>query len=291
MSIIHLFPLQIVFDKTGTLTQGGALRVTDVSFAASNTLQLTNAQAEYVFLQAILISESRSSHPLAAAVVDWAKANAIMLEGNQHHGITLEAKSIAEISGKGIQATFTVESEHGSREMDFAIGNERLMHDIDLKTLATDEQATLNRWKSQAKSVIISAYQIKDASEGQGFGLAHCVALADVLRPEAKDAIQQLKTSGYQVHILSGDNKQTAQAIASQVRISQENVIAEVLPEEKGKHIANLQQRTAQPAAVSSWRKFNRLLWFGKGSGGERKRSVMFVGGEIAFYPAIIHTC
>ncbi|KAJ9092259.1 hypothetical protein QFC21_006901 [Naganishia friedmannii] len=268
----------IVFDKTGTLTQGGELRVTDVTFAAQNSLQLTDAQAECVLLQAILIGESRSSHPLAAAVVEWAKANPILLEGNRHHEINLEAKSIAEISGKGITATFTVASEHNSRDIDFAIGNERLMQDVEIQTLATDEEATLNRWKSQAKSVIVSAYRIKDSPKEQGFQLGHCLALADVLRPEAIDVIQQLKTSGYQVHMLSGDNKQTAQAIASQVGIPQENVIAEVLAEEKGKHIADLQQRTRELVDVSGWAKVYLWLWFGKQRGVERKRSVMFVG-------------
>lgn len=256
------------------------MKVTDVSFANKNTLGLTDAQAEYALLQAILISESRSSHPLAAAIVEWAKENPLSLQDHRQDGIRLEAKSIAEISGKGIQASFTVEFAQGSREIDFAIGNERLMRDIGMKKLTTDEETTLNRWKSQAKSVVISAYRVKNSSEDEGFHSVYRLALADALRPEATSVIQQLKTSGFRVHMLSGDNKQTARAAAAQLGFEDENVIAEVLPEEKGKHIARLQEGAMRSVDASRRGGFNPFKWLGQRRGGKSKPTVMFVGGK-----------
>jgi len=257
------------------------LKVTDVSSATKNTLALTDAQAEYTILQAILISESRSSHPLAAAIVEWAKENPLLLQDHRQDGIRLEAKSIAEISGKGIQASFTVEFDQGSQEIDFAIGNERLMRDIGMKKLRTDEETILNRWKSQAKSVVISAYRVKNSSsEDEGFHSGYCLALADALRPEATDVIQQLKTSGFRVHMLSGDNKQTARAVAAQLGFEDENVIAEVLPEEKGKHIARLQEGAMRSVDASHRRGLTPFKWLGQRRGGNGKPTVMFVGGK-----------
>ncbi|KAJ9091931.1 hypothetical protein QFC21_007044 [Naganishia friedmannii] len=104
------------------------------------------------------------------------------------------------------------------------------------------------------------------------------LALADALRPEATDVIQQLKTSGFRVHMLSGDNKQTARAVAAQLGFEDENVIAEVLPEEKGKHIARLQERAMRSVEVSGRGRFNPFRWLGRRRGGESKPTVMFVG-------------
>jgi len=82
--------------------------------------------------------------------------------------------------------------------MDFAIGNERLMRDIGMKKLATDEETTVNGWKSQAKSVVISAYRVKNSPEEEGFQSAYCLALAARTSPRSygcDPAAQDLRLS------------------------------------------------------------------------------------------------
>jgi hypothetical protein len=80
--------------------------------------------------------------------------------------------------------------------------------------------------------------------------------------------------------MLSGDNKQTARAVAAQLGFEDENVIAEVLPEEKGEHIARLQERAMRSVEVSGRGRFNPFKWSGRRRGGESKPIVMFVGGK-----------
>jgi Cu+-exporting ATPase len=194
----------VVFDKTGTLTRGEP-NVTDVV--------ALGAYSENEIITMAAAAEQASEHPIAQAIVRAA----------QHHGVEVaETETFEALPGKGIRVTMA-----GSRVL---LGNRRLLldHGIDL----TLGEAEMVRLESQGKTAMLLARD--DALIG-------IVAVADTVKPEASEAIGLLQRQHVDLILLSGDNKQTAEAIAREVGI--ETVIAEVLPADKAGVIKDLQAR------------------------------------------------
>lgn len=156
--------------------------------------------------------ESSSQHPLAKAVVDYVKEQGISLK-------TVE--NFQMLSGKGLKGTIDGDM--------ILSGNQRLMkeHDIDLSPV----QAKAQLLASQGKTPLFYAYN------GQMIGL---IVVSDVLKETSQNAINQLKDMGLTIYMLTGDNQLTAQAIGDELGIQ---VIAEVLPQDKEKHIRDLQAK------------------------------------------------
>jgi Cu+-exporting ATPase len=185
----------VVFDKTGTLTLGK----TDVTaivplegLAGSELLRLTAS------------AEQRSEHPLAQAVAARAKADGLKLS---------EPESFEALPGRGLVARV---DGH-----DLLIGNLALLEE---RTIATSAYAKhmAEQFAGEGKTPI---YVASD-------GILHGVlAIADPPRPGSRDAIEALRQMGFETWMLSGDNQQTAEAVARQVGI--QKVIAQVLPAQK----------------------------------------------------------
>lgn len=199
----------VVLDKTGTVTNG--------------TPVLTNVftnQNEEEFLTFVASAEKNSEHPLAQAIVQGIKEKGIPLK---------EASTFEAIPGFGIKATVD------GREL--LIGTRKLMSQNNVSIESALEK--MNDLEQDGKTAMLVAIN------GQYAGI---VAVADTIKETSKHAITRLKNMGLEVIMITGDNKQTAHAIASQVGI--DHIIAEVLPEGKADEIKKLQAEGKKVAMV-----------------------------------------
>lgn len=201
----------VAFDKTGTLTYGSP-RVTDIMPTETIT------EAELIQITASV--EARSEHPLAKAIVDYAKDQSITLQSID----TFEA-----IAGQGIVAQL-----NGSEIQVGRISN--LKTTTPLSRSLTRQQVTL---EEQGKTVI---GVIRD---GNWLGL---LAMADELRPESAQMVKQLQNKGITAVMLTGDNQRVAASIAKQVGI--QDVRAELMPEDKATAVRTLQSEYGTVAMV-----------------------------------------
>jgi Cu+-exporting ATPase len=200
-----------VFDKTGTLTRGRPALTQVVPMAGvSRTL----------LLQLAASLEHGSEHPLAAALLEAAAAEGLEL---------LPATRFEAQVGEGVHAVVDGQS--------LWLGN-RAMAVRFLPDLGEEVSGPLQQLESAGNTVILL---------GQGDAVLGLLAVADTVRPEAREVVERLQRRRIRVVMLSGDNRTTAQAIAAQVGIHQ--VIAEVRPGEKAATIRALQQ-TGQVVAM-----------------------------------------
>jgi len=192
----------VVFDKTGTLTVGKPV-VTDVvpgpGFDADGFLALAAA------------AEQGSEHPLGEAIVTLAKARGLALP---------PVSEFQAVPGQGVDAV--------APDGRILLGNARMMQARGLDVAGLEPVA--RRLAAEGKSVVYVAFA------GETHGL---VAVADVLKPDARAAVAALKSLGIEVAMLTGDTRLTGEAIARQAGI--DRVLAEVLPEQKAAEIKRLQ--------------------------------------------------
>jgi P-type Cu+ transporter len=191
-----------VLDKTGTLTRGKPAVIGVVS---------TNGLAEVNMLRIAAAAEVGSEHPLGEAIVARARELDIELP---------TADRFQAIAGKGVQALVE------GREL--LLGNRALM-----QSSGVHLAGLLQRAEEFALSGATPMYM---AVSGAATGF---IAVADTLRPESREAVEQLRALGLEVWMLTGDNRATADAIAREVGI--EHVLAEVLPNEKADKVRSLQ--------------------------------------------------
>jgi len=214
----------VMLDKTGTITEGKP-KVTDLlpihmDEKTVEALLEKGADPATCLLALSAGLESQSSHPLSQAIVREAKEKGVKM---------IEAKEYQNVSGKGISGTVNGKP--------LLIGNRALMEqeDIDLHEVNED----LRRLQSQGKTVSVVAF------DGHAVGL---IALADVAKSTAKEAVAGLKALGLEVVMITGDNMATAQAIAREVGI--DRVEAEVLPEQKLEIVKAAQEKGKRVAFV-----------------------------------------
>jgi len=193
----------VVLDKTGTITQGKP-EVTDWHWVATDPL----------FPRLLLSMESRSEHPLAEAVVRKLEAEGVL--GRP------QLEQFESITGQGIQAI------HEGRM--YLAGNERMLESHGL-TLPDAAQTLARDWQDAARTVIFFA--------GAGEGLIAVLAIADPLKATSREAVAQLQKQGIEVYMLTGDNPQTAAAVARQVGIR--HFKAQTMPTDKARFIQQLQ--------------------------------------------------
>jgi Cu+-exporting ATPase len=193
----------IVLDKTGTITRGQP-SVTRVVAAGGD------AQRETV-LRLAASAESGSEHPLARAVLRAAEAESLPLA---------DVGGFANLAGMGIEADVEGQS--------ILLGNTKLMqgHNVTLNGL----EAEAARLQEAANTVVWLAV------DGKGVGL---IAIADTVKESSREAIEGLHKLGLKVAMITGDNRQTAEAVARQVGI--DTVFAEVAPGDKAAHVKSLQ--------------------------------------------------
>ncbi|OQO08562.1 hypothetical protein B0A48_06432 [Cryoendolithus antarcticus] len=210
----------VVFDKTGTLTQGVQPNIVQH--------QCFSELAQSTILSMLKGLEENSSHPLARAAVAFATA-----EG----ATAAEILSVDEFAGNGLKCVFAPAYASLIGQYEAVVGNEALLldYDVHIPQEATD---LLDAWKASGHSVMLLACR---NSEDQ-WQLGAIFAASDPLRPEAVSVVRSLQHRGIDVWMLSGDNAKTAYAIAREVGIPPDNVIAGVLPAEKASKVKFLQQ-------------------------------------------------
>ena len=191
----------VVFDKTGTLTTGQP-EVTSV-------IAVSGSEAELLRLAASV--EQKSEHPLGQAIVRHAQSQELSL---------IEVETFQATPGQGVMASVG--------EKTVLIGNRRFCqeHSINLSQLETAAESLAQSGKTPMFMAV----------NGRAVGL---IAVADVLKAGALNALTRIRQLGLNPVMLTGDNRRTAEAIAQQAGIAQ--VVAEVLPEDKAAEIARLQ--------------------------------------------------
>ncbi|VVB80454.1 putative copper-exporting P-type ATPase A [uncultured archaeon] len=195
----------IIFDKTGTITKG-APEVTEIkSFSKYSEKEILRIAASI---------EKSSEHPLAEAIVKKSQDQKIILakisgfKAIPGHGVT------SKISGKT-----------------YYLGNAKLMKDYKLNFV--NYVSEVSRLESQGKTVMFLAESSKK--------VLGVIAVADPIKESSPEAVKNLRKLGLQVYMITGDNERTAKAIASQAGI--DNIFAEVLPQDKARHVKQLQSK------------------------------------------------
>ena len=201
----------VVLDKTGTLTIGRP-EVTDVI--------PTNGMTADDLLALAAAAEQGSEHPLGEAVVAWAKERGLALP---------PVSGFAAVPGHGIEARVG-----GQRLL---LGNARLLSERGVAVGGAE--AAARRLTEAGKTAMYAAL------DARVIGL---IAVADVVKPEARQAVAALHEMGIEVVMLTGDNRRTGEAIARQLGI--DRVLAEVLPEDKAREIKRLQEEGRLVAMV-----------------------------------------
>ena len=204
----------VVLDKTGTITQGKPV-VTDIICAAGKNADKTQ------LLQIAGSLEKGSEHPLAEAIVNYCVTNNISLE---------KVTDFNALFGKGIEGT--VSGTH------YYAGNEKMMEEKGI-SLSAEQKNQIRELAKQGRTPLLFA------DENQFLGI---VAVADVVKPTSKEAVQKFRDYGIHVIMLTGDNEVTAQAIKEQVGIDE--VIAGVLPTQKEEKISALKQAGHKVAMI-----------------------------------------
>jgi Cu2+-exporting ATPase len=200
----------VLFDKTGTLTKGSH-RVTGVA-------SLDGDENRVLALAGAV--ESDSEHPLGRAIRNAA----------EERGTIPAASGFQSMSGRGVEA-----SVDGSK---VAVGGPALLNERQLE-LPTRLVAATGTWKERGAAVL---YVIRD---GKALG---AIALEDEIRPESREAVDLLHQLGVRVAMITGDAKQVAQAVGSDLGIDE--VLAEVLPEDKHRKVEELQAKGFRVAMV-----------------------------------------
>ncbi|WP_051690232.1 heavy metal translocating P-type ATPase [Exiguobacterium alkaliphilum] len=199
----------VIFDKTGTLTQGD-FGVTDI--------EATSAYTEEDVLRLAAAVETASQHPLARGILREAEARELTLP---------EVVDFASITGVGLEGR--VDGAH------VQIVSPRYIREHEL---AIDEVA-FNRLSTAGKTVV---FTLRDGD------LVGMIALADMVRDEAKETVRALKDRGVRPIMLTGDNRKVADWVASQLHI--EEVYAEVLPDDKSRQVQTVQADGSKVAMV-----------------------------------------
>lgn len=200
----------VVLDKTGTLTEGKPV-VTDVVLAKGILRNRLLKQAAAV--------EALSEHPLAEAIVAYAKEKEVAFE---------KAENLTATAGQGVEAD--VAGKH------ILAGNLKMMQERGIQ---------LGEWEAKAVELAEAGKTPLFFAENETF--LGIVALADTLKPTSKAAVDAFHQMGIEVVMLTGDNKRTAEAIARELDIQ---VIAEVLPQDKEREVRRLQEQGKKVAMI-----------------------------------------
>ncbi len=203
----------VVLDKTGTITEGKPT-VTDMVWQVSD--------GDAIRLSPVLYAlEAQSEHPLADAVVNRLRANGIQ-------GAALA--NFESLTGQGVSGRYQNET--------YVVGNSRLLAE---RNLAVDPavQKLAIAWQQEAKTVVYFADQTR---------ILAVLAIADPIKATSREAIDTLKSRGIAVYMMTGDNAQTAAAVAKSVGVK--DYRAEVLPTDKADFVKQLQAQGKVVAMV-----------------------------------------
>src|SRR3990167_4857310 len=203
----------IILDKTGTLTEGQP--------TVSDVLTFHHYKPQQV-IQFAHSLETLSTHPLASAINCYAQEQALT---------PFKLVDFENLPGIGVQAFY--------KKKRLLLGNETLMRQHNIHT--TQAKPAIEKSNNDGKTVILVAY------DDELIGL---ITVSDPIKQDSRDTVAQLMKLGYRVKMLTGDRRGTAKAIAKQIHIKVEDIIAEVLPSEKAAMIAELQKQGWRIAMV-----------------------------------------
>lgn len=201
----------VVMDKTGTLTQGKP-QVTDIA--------LYKAKSEEELLKIAQALEKNSEHPLADAILKYCREKETPL---------IEINEFKSIPGKGVEGYID--------GIPYFAGNEQFMKEKKIDTAVTEQLSA--RLSKEGKTPLYF---------GENNALLGIIAVADVIKPTSRQAVQHFKQMGIKVVMLTGDNPNTAEAIRRQLDIDE--AIAGVLPHEKDKKIQELKNKGQKVAMI-----------------------------------------
>jgi len=231
----------VVFDKTGTLTKG-EMELTDVVALPGTdggehsdgarpssdprpdggALAEPEVTEEFV-LKVAASAESGSEHPLAEAIVEAARERGIDVA---------DPEEFENVPGRGVRAT----TSHGR----VLVGNRALLTDEGVDVAPADE--AMDRLEREGKTAMLVALADGEGAGGDGdYRLLGVVADADTVKDTASEAVAELRERDTDVWLITGDNERTAEAVAEQVGIDPDNVMAGVLPEDKADAVGELQ--------------------------------------------------
>ena len=194
----------VVLDKTGTITEGKPT-VTDLNWVTKST-DLTEVK------QVLYTLESQSEHPLADAVMTRLKSEGIA-------GVILD--QFESLTGLGVSGRYNGHT--------YQIGNRRLMAERGLADQLTTVNGLVSRWQDEAKTVVYFADECQ---------ILAIIAIADPVKQTSREAIHTLRKRGIAVYMMTGDNAQTAGAVAKAVGLS--DFRAEALPADKAGFVKEL---------------------------------------------------
>ena len=207
----------VVLDKTGTVTRGKPA-VTDIVVATR--ADGTPAMSEKALLKLAAALERQSEHPLAEAIMAECETRGI---------VARMVEDFAAVPGRGVTA------REGQNAI--AAGNVRLMNELEVTVPA----GLAEQFAAEGKTPLFFA------KNGE---LAGTIAVADEVKETSAGAISALRSLGIDVRMLTGDNRVTAEAIARRVGLTSEQVIADVLPADKERHVRELQDAGGKVAMV-----------------------------------------
>lgn len=207
----------VVLDKTGTVTRGKPA-VTDIVVATR--ADGSPAMSEKALLKLAAALERSSEHPLAEAIMAECEARGI---------VARMVEDFAAVPGRGVTA------REGQNVI--AAGNVRLMDELGVTVPA----GLAEQFAAEGKTPLFFA------KNGELVGI---IAVADEVKETSAEAIAALRKLGVDVRMLTGDNRVTAEAIARRVGLSSEQVIADVLPADKERHVRGLQDAGSKVAMV-----------------------------------------
>ena len=207
----------VVLDKTGTVTRGKPA-VTDIVVAAR--ADGSPAMSEKALLKLAAALERSSEHPLAEAIMAECESRGI---------VARMVEDFAAVPGRGVTA------REGQNVI--AAGNVRLMSELGITVPA----GLAERFAAEGKTPLFFAKNDE---------LVGTIAVADEVKETSAEAIAALRELGVDVRMLTGDNRVTAEAIARRVGLSSEQVIADVLPADKERHVRELQDAGGKVAMV-----------------------------------------
>ncbi len=205
----------IILDKTGTLTQGKP--------ALTDIVPLNNLNKKYILRLAASL-EQRSEHSLAKAIIEKAREENLDLP---------KINNFEAVPGKGVKGIIEDEEKEGV----VGLGNRELakFFKVDISLIEKEIEGLEDQGKTAM--ILVKSQKI--------LGL---LAVADILKSESKEAIISLKKLGLDIWMITGDNQRTAKAIGSQVGI--DNIMAQVLPQEKSAKVKEMQEKGKKVAMV-----------------------------------------